>query len=460
MPLPTDFIAKYRTLLGPDSEAFFAALDQPAQSGFRFNPLKPNAEAVREQWITPHFQPSPYADEGYFGTIHGHTPLHQSGYVYSQEPSATLVATIAAAKPGERVLDLCAAPGGKTTQLATSMRDTGLLVANEIIPKRASILSENVERWGLTHTLVTNHAPAELEKVFPHFFDCVVVDAPCSGEGMFRKNPQAQAEWTLDTPLACAQRQQEILAAAVQMIKPGGRLIYSTCTFAPEEDEAIISTLVEKWDFQITPLDLTAIPHANGHQEWGRVTHLNETLRLWPHQHPGEGHFVAALTAPTTPPSPQRQARPWTATAPTASQRELLREVTPFLPEDKTLTFHVIKDELWAVPNALPQAVQTLRLRRWGLHVGTFKKKRFIPNFALAMALKTTDHLPTQELNSTEWRQYVHGEALPKPGNAGWLLLTYQGMPVGFGKQVQQLIKNFYPKGLRFTADETLFPTH
>ena len=156
------------------------------------------------------------------------------------------VAQYAAPQADERVLDLCAAPGGKTTQLAALMGDQGLLVANEINHSRARVLSSNVERWGLTHTIVTNNAPAELAKIFPEFFDCIVVDAPCSGEGLFRKDPEAMTYWSVDYVQKCAQRQREILSEAVKMLRPGGRLIYSTCTFAPEEDEQNIDWLQQQ----------------------------------------------------------------------------------------------------------------------------------------------------------------------------------------------------------------------
>ncbi|MDO4680525.1 MAG: RsmF rRNA methyltransferase first C-terminal domain-containing protein [Aerococcus sp.] len=451
MPLPPAFIEKYQTLLGSESEAFFHALEQDSTSGFRLNPLKPNAETVRDEWITDHFPNSPYATNGYLGSIHGHTPLHQAGYVYSQEPSASLVATVAQVQPGERVLDLCAAPGGKTTQLATAMRDQGLLVANEIVPKRARILSENVERWGLTHTVVTNHAPEELARIFPAFFDCIVVDAPCSGEGMFRKNPTAQDEWTIETPEMCATRQREILQEAVKMLNPGGRLVYSTCTFAPEEDEMIVSYLVQENDFQIDRIDLAKIPHSHGRSEWGTVDHLEETIRLWPHRSPGEGHFMARLIAPTVAQYSTKR-RPFRATKPTSEQLALLKPFPALLAMDPTLQYHVIKQELWAIPTDLPETAQKLRVKRWGLDLGTFKKGRFEPNFAWAMSIKDTAEWPTVALSDEEWIQYVHGDAIAHPGNAGWLLLTYHAMPVGFGKQTQNLIKNFYPKGLRFMA--------
>lgn len=244
--------------------------------------------------------PVPYSQWGYYGKVAGHSLDHQSGAVYSQEPSAMFVGEVAAPKPGQRVLDLCASPGGKSTHLGSFLQGSGLLVSNEIMGKRAKVLAENTERFGLTNTLVLNEDPTSIAKTFPVYFDQVLVDAPCSGEGMFRKDPDAMSYWTPDYPIACANRQREILSEAVKVLKPGGELIYSTCTFAPEEDEQMIAWLLATYPaFEIVPIAKTA-GIIDGKPEWADGNpELAGTARLFPHLMRGEGHFVAKLRLKT-----------------------------------------------------------------------------------------------------------------------------------------------------------------
>lgn len=445
MALPQDFKDKYTALLGEnEAQLFFESLEtQHEQKAFRTNRLKPTVPL--ENWFFDDLQPAPYSKDGWLHAVSGKSPLHQAGYVYSQEPSAMIVASIADVKPGEYVLDLCAAPGGKSTQLANDLQQDGILVANEIVPKRAKILSENIERWGAQNVFVTSHAPHELVQHFTGFFDTIVVDAPCSGEGMFRKDAQAIEEWTSQTPLDCAMRQKEILTSAITLLKHNGTLVYSTCTFAPEENEEIISWLVENFPVSIVPIQM---PQTHtGKNEWGSVPDLDKTIRLWPHLDQGEGHFVAKLQfhGHNTKTTPKNQR----ATSLSKEQSESFSEFINHFPFAYTGTLHVFKDQLWAVPDGIP--LNGLKLLRNGLHLGTFLKKRFEPSFALAMAASTqVDHLPTLTITEDEWRKYVAGETFQKDGNSGWVLLVHQQLVVGFGKHVQGTVKNFYPKGLRF----------
>ncbi len=398
--LPQQFIKKYRLLLGEEASDFFSALEQGSvKKGFRWNPLKPAGLDMVQTYHSEELQPAPYSNEGFLGTVNGKSFLHQAGYEYSQEPSAMIVGTAAAAKPGEKVLDLCAAPGGKSTQLAAQMKGKGLLVTNEIFPKRAKILSENIERWGVSNAIVTNHAPAELVPHFSGFFDRIVVDAPCSGEGMFRKDPNAIKEWTEESPLYCQKRQQEILSSAIKMLKNKGQLIYSTCTFAPEENEEIISWLVENYPVTIEEIPLTQSV-SSGRSEWGSVAGLEKTIRIWPHKDQGEGHFVAKLT------------------------------------------FHG--------QNQMHKEKKTRKVVRTGLHLGDFKKNRFEPSYALALATKKIENIPCLPITQKEWQSYTAGETFQRDGNQGWVLLVLDKIPVGFGKQVKGTVKNFFPKGLRF----------
>lgn len=445
MELPLAFKEKYQTLLD-DAEALFEAIEEGApQKGFRLNPLKPAAAEMLSVY-GPKRSPAPYAQNGYLGEVSGRSLLHQAGYVYSQEPSAMIVATVADARPGEKVLDLCAAPGGKTTQLAGQMQNEGLLVANEIFPKRAKILAENVERWGAANAIVTNHAPHELVKHFSGFFDRIVVDAPCSGEGMFRKDEQAIAEWTEQTPLQCAARQKEILDSALQMLKTEGTLIYSTCTFAPEENEQIISWLVENYPITIEPIEIENVSH--GRPEWGSVAGLEQTVRLWPHKNQGEGHFVAKLRFHGE--NSEKKSKKTKNSIDRETQR-LWQALSQAIPAPTEGTLAQFGDQLWLVPESAP-SLKGIKFLRAGLHLGTVKKNRIEPSFALAMAVNKTADYPCVHLSIDEWKKYVAGETISKAGNAGWVLLCVEQIPVGFGKQVQGTIKNFFPKGLRFQA--------
>lgn len=286
MTLPEGFEEKYRKLLGSDAAAFLASFDQPAAAGFRVNPL---------HHATSQAPAIPWSQWGHYGKVVGTSLAHIAGNVYSQEPSAQFVGTVAAPRPGERVLDLCAAPGGKSTHLGSFMQQQGLLVANEINAGRARVLSSNIERFGLTNTLVTNSDPAHLAARLPEAFDRILIDAPCSGEGMFRKDPDAMSYWTPDYPVKCAERQREIVAEAVKMLRPGGILVYSTCTFAPEEDEQIIAWATANLGLSVVPIDKPA-GIADGRPEWANGDPmLKETARLWPQRLDGEGHFVAKL---------------------------------------------------------------------------------------------------------------------------------------------------------------------
>ncbi len=448
--LPQQFIKKYRLLLGEESTEFFCALEQvSAKKGFRWNPLKPAGLAMVQTYHSEELQPAPYSNEGFLGTVNGKSFLHQAGYEYSQEPSAMIVGTAAAAKPGEKVLDLCAAPGGKSTQLAAQMRGKGLLVSNEIFPKRAKILSENIERWGVSNAIVTNHAPAELVPHFSGFFDRIVVDAPCSGEGMFRKDPNAVKEWTEESPLHCQKRQQEILSSAIKMLKHEGQLIYSTCTFAPEENEEIISWLVENYPVTIEEIPLSQTV-SSGRPEWGSVDGLDKTVRIWPHENQGEGHFVAKLTFHgQNPTRKEKKVRKKRKEELTKEQEKLWTEFSMDFHYEITGRLLVFNDHLWEVPELLP-SLDGLKVMRTGLHLGDFKKNRFEPSYALALAMKKTENIPCLSITQKEWQSYTAGETFQRDGDQGWVLLVLDKIPVGFGKQVKGTVKNFFPKGLRF----------
>ena len=277
MNFPNGFKEKYQHLLGEDAAAFFATFDQDAVAAFRTNPLK-EAQKIFDDSI-------PNTPWGHYGKVSGKSIEHATGLVYSQEPAAQIVAQVAQPNPGMKVLDLAAAPGGKTTQLLSYLDNQGLLVSNEIHKGRSKILVENVERFGARNVLVTNESADRLAKVFSGFFDLIVLDAPCSGEGMFRKQPDAMDYWSIDYPRECSLLQREILEDALKMLVPGGSLVYSTCTWAPEENEEIVSWLLDNFD-----LELETIEKINGMAEG--IDHP-ETARMYPHLFKGEGQFVA-----------------------------------------------------------------------------------------------------------------------------------------------------------------------
>lgn len=454
MQLPNDFVTKYTTLLGDEAAAFFASFDQPSQSGYRVNPL----DAPLPELSLPRNQPIPYSPNGYVGKVSGNDIAHVAGAVYSQEPSAQLVGAVAAAQPGMTVLDLCAAPGGKSTFLAGDMGNQGVLVSNEINLGRARILASNIERWGATNVIVTNHDPASLAKALPATFDLILVDAPCSGEGMFRKDPDAMAYWSQDYPAACADRQREILTEAVKMLKPGGRLVYSTCTFAPEEDEQMMAWLCEETPLTIVPIN----KHEgmdDGRPEWANGNQaLKGAVRLWPHHQDGEGHFVCQLQLPgDDQPAPTKQAKKRMKKggrlrdAVSREQQQLWREWAEYnLTSVPKGNLHLLGEQLYLLPEGSPD-LSHLRTVRPGLHLGTLKKNRFEPSHSLATALDAKTFKTVVSVSDEEYQHYRHGETLSRPDmkQKQTVLLTNHDLGFALGRLVNGTIKNLYPKGLR-----------
>ncbi|RLK63361.1 rRNA (cytosine-C5)-methyltransferase [Atopobacter sp. AH10] len=462
MQLPKAFIEKYQTLLAEEAEAFFQSLEKgKGEKAFRLNPIKAKLAPELTSDLIGNCLKAPFGHQAYFGEVKGKSPEHVAGLVYSQEPSAMIVADVAEAKAGERILDLCAAPGGKTTQLAADMAGEGLLVSNEIIPKRAKILAENVERWGYPHVVVTNHSPAELVAHFPEFFDAVVVDAPCSGEGMFRKDNPASDLWEESTPIICQRRQKDILLEAVKMLKVGGRLIYSTCTFAKEEDEEIVSWLVEELGLSIEAIDRQGCSH--GRKEWGSVPGLEGTVRLWPHLQKGEGHFVAKLVKgkaseifyqdKSDMPKKNKKKRQKSQKTPRQFSKEeqvYLEDLLARFPFEKTGKLVRFGDRVYYQAEDFPDS-QGLKLPLPGLAIGEFRKNRIEPLHAFALlADPCVEKWPRIDLTEEEWRLYMSGQSLPYKGQSSWVLLTYRHLPFAFAKHTAGQLKNAYPKGLRF----------
>ncbi|MBZ2131392.1 RsmF rRNA methyltransferase first C-terminal domain-containing protein [Streptococcus gordonii] len=433
MRFPNGFEEKYQRLLGKEAASFFSTFDQEPISAFRTNPLK-EGQFTFSNTI-------PETNWGYYGKVSGKSPEHVTGLVYSQEPAAQMVAQIAHPREGMKVLDLAAAPGGKSTHLLSYLNNTGLLVSNEINNKRSKILVENIERFGARNVLVTNESAERLAKVFSSFFDLIVLDAPCSGEGMFRKQPDAMDYWSLDYPAQCATLQREILEDAVKMLANGGELVYSTCTWAPEENEEIVAWLLDEF-----PLELVDIPKLNGMTPG---IDYPETARMYPHHFKGEGQFVAKFRFVGEHKLPKL--KPVRSNL-TADQRSLWQTFqNEHLKVELKGDLQTFGDQLYLLPLGLPD-LSKIKIARNGLHLGTFKKKRFEPSFALGLALQPSEVKNKLELSQQDFEVYVGGETLQIKESLpnGWYQLIIHGNGLGFAKLANQTLKNYFPKGLRF----------
>lgn len=467
--LPQEFEQRMQKLLQTEYPDFIRSFEDSHVQSLRRNPLKGSREDFLEK-MPFQLEQVPWEQNGFYYSEDdqpGKHPFHEAGAYYIQEASAMAPAVYLEVRPGERVLDLCAAPGGKSTQLGAAMDGKGLLVCNEIHPARAKILSENIERMGICNALVTNETPEKLAEYFPGYFDKILVDAPCSGEGMFRKHPEACDEWSVENVELCALRQDGILDCAARMLRDGGRLVYSTCTFAPAEDEgSVLRFLMRHPEFSIE----TAEKYEGmrpGKVEWAREygslkeagdenfaeaqgRALEGTVRLFPHRLKGEGHYLAVLKkngeAQTEVRArslygiqkglPEKDCRIWRA-----FERENLRICLDG-------TFLKFGDQIYAAPKELP-ALQGLKVLRPGLHLGTLKKDRFEPSHALALALKPSEVQRCAELDLSQARQWIGGMTAALEGEKGWYLVTAEGFGLGWGKLAGGILKNHYPKGLR-----------
>lgn len=484
--LPEAFQRRIQSQLGTEYADFIESLEGERHRALRVNPLKGggSASAARERFLTLspwRLEPVPWEEDGFYYTREepGRHPWHEAGAYYIQEPSAMAPVAFLGAGPGERVLDLCAAPGGKSTQIAGRMQGKGLLVSNEIHPQRARILSENVERLGIRSCLVLNESPERLAEIFPDYFDRILVDAPCSGEGMFRKNENAGEEWSPENVEQCAARQDGILDCAVAMLRPGGRLVYSTCTFAPREDEGSVSRLLCRHP-EMEILDpvtcmaldssvgagrlpesvcpateaakrLTAWGFAPGRPEWAEIPApgIEKTLRLWPHRLRGEGHYLAALQkGGSQMPGEVRSLYGTERGIPEKECREYLEFAADTLTERPEGIYLRFGEQLYLAPKDMP-ALKGLRVLRPGLHLGTLKKNRFEPSHALALALRPEEARRCCPVGDGKAAAYLGGQTFPFDGEKGWYLVTVDGYSLGWGKLAGGIMKNHYPRGLR-----------
>ena len=427
--LPQTFLDRMKQQLGEEYSAFLQSLERPRAVALRFNPLKGEIPEL------PFVQHSvPWESMGYYydpQSRPGLHPYHEAGVYYLQEASAMAPVQLLDPQPGEKVCDLCAAPGGKSTQIAGRMEGKGLLLCNEYNPKRAKILSRNIERMGIANAIVTNEHPQHLADRLAGFFDRVLIDAPCSGEGMFRKEEAAVTDWSLETVEMCARRQAEILHSGAMLVKPGGRLVYSTCTFAPAENELAVAAFLDSHpDFEPEPVDAP----------WF-VPGDNASYRMWPHKLLGEGHFAAVL---------RRRSGEEDEVVPEQGQKipslfaAFAKELGIQLPAGSGITFG---QSLYWMPEGTP-SLRGLKVLRPGLELGELKKDRFEPAHALALWLDGCANVENVAADSPQITAYLKGDVIPSP-RKGWCLVTVDGYSIGWGKGDGRILKNHYPKGLR-----------
>lgn len=447
MNLPEAFLERMKQDLGDGFEAFLESYETSRYQGLRVNELKISREAFLKLSGFS-LEPVPWCRPGFYYKEEerpGRHVWHEAGMYYIQEPSAMSAAELLEAEPGERVLDLCAAPGGKSSQLASAMKGEGLLVVNEIHPARARILSQNMERMGVRNVLVCNETPARLADRFEGFFDRILCDAPCSGEGMFRKDENAAAEWSAEHVKMCADRQLSILLEAQRMLRPGGRLVYSTCTFAEEENEGVIARFLEACPWMEADLSVDCPYFTPGK--------LPGTWRLWPHLLHGEGHGVAVL----------KKAGEWTGSREVRfrqektvswDDRKQLKEFHAWEAETLAAPFQgeylFFGNQLYRVPEFCPP-LKGLKVLRPGLQMGEVKGKLFRPAHALAMALRPEEVRQTVHGSQEDIYRYLHGETLDCGREKGWTLVCVDGVSTGWGKAGGGTVKNHYPKGLRIS---------
>lgn len=435
------FEKEMQTILKDEYQDFMKALQLPPVKAFYLNPLKKNAlNYFNQQYIQPH----PVVDGGYYFDYEkyplGKSPFFSCGLYYIQEPSAMLVADFLDVQADDYVLDMCGAPGGKSCAIASRLSNQGLMITNDINTLRAKILSENIERFGLKNTIVTNSDPVQFTKILPEFFDKIILDAPCSGEGMFRKDDQAIETWSPQKVQECAYIQRQLLDYAMGLLKPGGTLIYSTCTYNTVENENQIHYLLSHYDCHLKPL-----PRSHG---MANGIGLDGVIRLYPHRYHGEGHFIACIQKNGQP--EKRKYKPMKSRISKQNQKLVDDFYKQYL---NIPTPHYLYDNQNHIYALLPQfpELQGIRVLRNGLYLGECKKNRFEPSLALALTLTIPDvkqYYRYHEKDS-EVKKYLHGEAIPGGHQKGYGVIFVEDYPLSFYKESQGLAKNLYPKGLR-----------
>ncbi len=449
---PSEFLNQMKEMLGDEYPAFLLAMEKEPSLALRLNPKRRDAEASAAALIE---SPVPWAEHGRYirdtGIKPGSTVLHAAGAFYMQEASAMVSATVLDPQPGEKILDLCAAPGGKSTQIAAAMQDRGLLVSNDPETSRSKILSGNLERMGAANAMVVNAYPYQLAEKWIEHFDAILVDAPCSGEGMFRRDPDARSEWTPASPEGCAKRQAEILDQAAKMLVPGGRMVYSTCTFNRFENEGSILGFLDRHpEFIFEDFHLEGV----GDSE-------NGMLHIYPHRVNGDGHFVARLRksadAPSLIPSKSKGKKGEKGKKNINKPKEpdpsgyiaMLERDVCLLPDFiREQRFFFSGDWIHCAPVSAPPA-EGIHVINPGLCLLKTGRSHVEPAHALAMALPPEMAHRRAELEFEAACAYLSGETVAYDGEKGWTLVLYKGMPLGWGKVSEGVLKNHLPSGLR-----------
>ena len=455
------FLERMQKMLGNEYEDFIKSYEAPRTYGLRVNTAKISCEEF-EKIVPFPVTPIPWIPNGYCypGDVRpSFCPLYQAGLYYLQEPSAMTPASCLPVTPGENILDLCAAPGGKATALGAMLNGSGLLVANDISSSRTRALLRNIELFGIANAFVTNETPAHLKNRFPEFFHKILLDAPCSGEGMFRKEDALARDWTPEKSEELSVLQKELILQAADMLRPGGQLLYSTCTFAPKEDEGVVSYLLEnRPDMKL--MELPAYEgFTPGVPAWGNGDPaLSRCVHLFPHKMQGEGHFMALfrkegrtdLIGQFSYAKPNPDTRKWLEL--------FFQEIGLKTLGGQAFDWNRVetrKDKVYYLPPVTGD-FRGLTFLRNGLYLGDLKKNRFEPSepFALALRKDDTDGIISLSVNDQRLTRYLKGETLNiEPTEAahtkGWHLLCVEGYPLGFGKLVGQTFKNKYPAGWR-----------
>lgn len=453
MNLPEKYVTKMRELLQNEYDEYINSFLNERLYGIRVNTLKMDVNTFYNKGLYE-LGPVKWCKEGFYyngaNVRPSKSPYYHAGLYYLQEPSAMSTAAVADINPGERVLDVCAAPGGKSTQAGAKLNGEGLLVTNDISTSRTKALLKNVELFGITNAVVLNESPDKIADRFPNFFDKVIIDAPCSGEGMFRKDPDIIKAWGKSMTDFCISAQYEILEACAKAVCDGGYIIYSTCTFDPAENENQIDAFLSRH----SEFELCDIPEelglSSGHPEWSESGNpeLIKCGRLWPHKTKGEGHFVAKLR--------KKGDGEKTVFDNTARKKiDGFEYFEEFISKNINIEFNgdfeTFGEKLYLLPKGMP-SLNGLRIVRNGWYLGDIKKKRFEPSQAFAMGIKRDNARLTEELNDYDTAvKYLKGETLEtKLDEDGWVLVTFDGLTLGWAKSQKGRLKNKYLPGWKW----------
>ena len=457
-----DYKNQMKNLLKDDYEKYVSALDNEPVRGLRVNTKKISVdEFLKTNNLEAELEPVKFSDDGFiFDTKKkiGLTDEHLAGLIYVQEPSSMLSVCASGIEKENRplkILDLCASPGGKTGQIACRVSEDSIIFSNEIIKSRADVLQSNIERQGFKNVIVLNEEPKDLLS-FKGFFDYVFVDAPCSGEGMFRKNPETIAEWSKDNVVMCANRQKEILEIAEKLVASDGKLIYSTCTYNEQEDENIVEWILDNFEFELEDVsnDVKTQTIASS-----LINELSERARKFlPYKYHGEGQFVAVLRKNAEPEKSLLYSKKHgkCITQIGQSENKLVLEFSQgALKEDFSWrNLFRVGDNIFCVPKAfdgdIRTALESLKFVLVGVKIGSIEKNRFEPNHNLFMAFQDLFKVEI-ELDDDELKKYLHGEEIVKNGinSKGYAVVTRNGFAVGGVKVSNGRLKNLYPRGLR-----------